>query len=99
MALVENETLTYLDMSKNRGLTSSTGKTLLKVLKQSNPILKIVRLLGTKISSKTQGKIQDLLDERDETKQMEKLQAERQKKIKDLLAFSASDEASVASRR
>eukprot|EP00571_Detonula_confervacea_P005338 CAMPEP_0172313224 /NCGR_PEP_ID=MMETSP1058-20130122/19725_1 /TAXON_ID=83371 /ORGANISM="Detonula confervacea, Strain CCMP 353" /LENGTH=775 /DNA_ID=CAMNT_0013026841 /DNA_START=248 /DNA_END=2572 /DNA_ORIENTATION=+ len=99
LALVENESLTSLNLSYNRELSNSTGKSFLKVLKQSNAVLKQVNIEGTNISSKISGKIQSLLDLRDDTKKLEKLQASRQMKIKALLAFSASDEVSPSSAR
>lgn len=99
LALVENETLTSLILSNNSKLTDSTGKSLLKVLKQSNPVLKKVAIDGTSISRRYLKKIQNVLDDRDETKRLEKVQAARQKKIKELLAFSASDDVSPSSQR
>jgi len=99
LALVENETLSQLDLSNNPKLTSSTGKSLLKILKQSNQVLKKVNISGTAISDKTSDKIQECLDDRDDTKKLEKIQAARQQKIKELLAFSASDDVSPSSER
>ena len=99
LALVENETLTQLDLSNNPKLTNSTGKSLLKILKQSNQVLKKVNITGTTISDKTSDKIQECLDDRDDTKKLEKIQAARQQKIKELLAFSASDDVSPSSER
>ena len=99
LALVENETLIDVDLSNNRSLSSSTGKSLLKVLKQSNAVLKKLNLNGTKVSSKTLIKIQDILDDRDDVKRMEKVQAQRQVNIKSMLAFAASDAISPASQR
>jgi len=80
LALVENETLISLDLSKNRDLTNGTGKSLHKVLKQSNPVLKKVNMDGTAISSKTSAKIMDVLADRDDTLKLAKVQAARQKK-------------------
>ena len=50
LALVENETLVYLNLSYNRGLTEDTWKGLVKVLKQSNQDLKTIVLDGTTVS-------------------------------------------------
>ncbi|KAL7554852.1 hypothetical protein ACHAWF_018899 [Thalassiosira exigua] len=99
LSLVENETLNSLNLSNNKELTSGTGKTLYKVLKQSNPIIKTVNIDGTALSSKIAGKIAAILDERDDVKKMEKLQRERENKIKELLAFSASDAINPGSAR
>ena len=99
LALVENETLTSLDLSNNHKLSNGTGKSLLKILKQSNQVLKKINLVNTTISDKTMDKIQGILDDRDDTKKLEKIQAARQKKIQELLAFSASDDVSPSSQR
>ena len=99
LALVENETLTSLDLSNNHKLSNGTGKSLLKILKQSNQVLKKINLANTTISDKTMDKIQGILDDRDDTKKLEKIQAARQKKIQELLAFSASDDVSPSSQR
>jgi len=99
LALVENETVTQLDLSNNPKLTNSTGKSLLKILKQSNQVLKKLNIIGTTISDKTSDKVQECLDDRDDIKKLEKIQAARQQKIKELLAFSASDDVSPSSER
>ncbi|KAL7532815.1 hypothetical protein ACHAXR_004863 [Thalassiosira sp. AJA248-18] len=99
LALVENETMVSLNLTNNRNLTNGTGKSLVKVLKQSNSVIKKVDIEGTAISSKTSGKMRDILDDRDDVKKLEKIQASRQSKIKDLLAFSASDQISPSSQR
>ena len=99
LALVENETLLSLDLSNNPELTNETGNSLLKVLRQSNVVMKKIIVNGTSISSEVSGKIQDILDDRDETKILEKLQAARKLKIEALLAFSASEALSRSSGR
>ena len=99
LALVENETLISLNLSRNPGLSDSTGKSLLKVLKQSNPVIKVVNIEGTMISPKVSRKIQDIIDDRDDVKRLEKAQEARKKKISQLLAFSASDEVTPTSNR
>jgi hypothetical protein len=99
LALVENETLLSLDLSNNPELTNETGNSLLKVLRQSNVVMKKIIVNGTSISSEVSGKIQDILDDRDETKILEKLQAARKLKIEALLAFSASEALSRSSDR
>ena len=99
LALVENETLSSINLSRNRKLTNGTGKSLIKILKQSNPVLKKVNLSETTISSATVAKVQEILDDRDDTKKLEKIQAARQQKIRELLAFSASDDVNPTSER
>lgn len=99
LALVENETLVSLDLSNNPSLTSVTGRSFVKVLKQSNAVLKTVVISGTSIAPKTAEALQSILDDRDEVKVYEKMQAARQNKIQQLLAFSASDEVSPSSAR
>ena len=99
LALVENEALFSLNLSNNPELTNETGNYLLKVLMQSNVVMKKLIVNGTSISSEVSGKIQDILDDRDETKTLEKLQAARQLKIEELLAFSASEALSRSSDR
>mmetsp|Transcript_26993 Transcript_26993/g.41529 ORF Transcript_26993/g.41529 Transcript_26993/m.41529 type:complete len:532 (-) Transcript_26993:524-2119(-) len=97
LALVENETLTSINISYNEDLTDDTGEGLRKVIKQGNAIVKKINIEGTSISSETADKIQTILDERDDSVMLLKLQEARQAKIKALLAFSASSE--VESRR
>jgi hypothetical protein len=99
LALVENETLISLNLSYNRELTNETGNSLLKVLRQSNLVMKQLMVDGTNISFEVSVKIQGILDDRDETKILEKMQAVRQQKIEELLAFSASDALSKSSER
>ena len=99
MALVENETLHSLNLSNNPELTNETGNSLLKVLRQSNVVMKKLIVNGTSISSEVSGKIQEILDDRDETKILEKMQAARKLKIEKLLAFSALEEPSRSSDR
>lgn len=99
LALVENEALLSLNLSNNPELTNETGNSLLKVLRQSNVVMKKLIVNGTSIYSEVSGKIQEILDDRDETKSLEKLQAARQLKIEELLAFSASEALSRSSDR
>eukprot|EP00984_Skeletonema_dohrnii_P035146 scaffold34624_cov205-Skeletonema_dohrnii-CCMP3373.AAC.1 len=92
LALVENETLTSINLSYNEDLTDDTGEGLRKVIKQGNAIVKKINIEGTSISSEIADKIQTILDERDDSVILLKLQEARQAKIKALLAFSASSE-------
>jgi len=99
LALVENETLTSINLSYNEDLTDDTGEGLRKVIKQGNAIVKKINIEGTSISSETADKIQTILDERDDSVMLLKLQEARQAKIKALLAFSASSEVERNNRR
>ncbi|KAK1745814.1 hypothetical protein QTG54_003738 [Skeletonema marinoi] len=99
LALVENETLTSINLSYNEDLTDDTGEGLRKVIKQGNAIVKKINIEGTSISSETADKIQTILDERDDSVILLKLQEARQAKIKALLAFSASSEVEKNNRR
>eukprot|EP00985_Skeletonema_marinoi_P002765 scaffold1140_cov149-Skeletonema_marinoi.AAC.1 len=99
LALVENETLTSINLSYNEDLTDDTGEGLRKVIKQGNAIVKKINIEGTSISSETADKIQTILDERDDSVMLLKLQEARQAKIKALLAFSASSEVEKNNRR
>ena len=96
LALVENETLKTINLGQNLGLTDGTGRALVKVLKQSNVVVKKIDLDGTSISEPIQSKLQTLLDQRDDTKKLERLQQARQKKIQELLSFSASERFALA---
>ena len=98
LALVENETLIAINFSYNEDLTDDTGAGLRKVLKQGNAFVKKINIEGTSISSETADEIQTILDERDDSVKLAKLQEARQAKIKALLAFSASDEVHRSSR-
>ncbi|EED87434.1 predicted protein [Thalassiosira pseudonana CCMP1335] len=91
LALVENETITSINLGNNQGLTDDTGKGLVKVLKRSNHVIKQLDVTGTKISAKVQMKLQTYLDDRDENVQFERLQEARKLRIERLLSFSASD--------
>jgi len=99
LALVENETLFQMNLSNNPEITNKTGKMLVKVLNQSNTVLKYVFIGGTNISTKVSENIADILADRDENLKLAKIQAERQKKISELLSFSASDKMSSSSKR
>jgi len=99
LALVENETLTSINLSYNEDLTDDTGEGLRKVIKQGNAIVKKINIEGTSISSETADKIQTILDERDDSVMLLKLQEARKAKIKALLAFSASSEVEKNNRR
>jgi hypothetical protein len=92
LALVENETLIYINLSYNEGLTDDTAAGLRKVLTQGNAFVKKINIEGTNISSEAAEKIQTILDDRDESMMLVKLQEARQAKIKTLLAVSASDQ-------
>ena len=91
LALVENETLVALCLSNNKSLTDDTAKGFLKVLTQSNKTLKILDMERTKVTKSSTKKLNELLEDRDEEKKSAKLQEERQRKIKELLSFSAGD--------
>lgn len=96
LSLVENETLKTINLGRNPGLTDGTGRALVKVLKQTNAVVKEIDLDGTSISEPVQSKLQTLLDERNDTKKLERLQQARQKKIQQLLSFNASDHYNLA---
>ena len=99
LALVENETLISINLSCNEDLTDDTGDMLRKVLRQGNAFVKKIIIEGTNISTETADKIQTILDERDDSVKLQKLQEARQAKIKALLAFSASSEVERNNRR
>ena len=91
LALVENETLVELQLNSNKGLTDDTGKGFVKVLRQSNSTLKKLGLLKTKVTKKSTNELNAILQERDDPKEKDKVQVEREEKLKALLSFSASD--------
>ena len=92
LALVENETLISIDLSQNEELTDETGLGMLKVIKQGNAFVKKINIEGTSISPEVAEKIQDILDERDDSLKLAKIQKEREAKIKALLSVTASDQ-------
>ncbi|KAL7442713.1 hypothetical protein ACHAXM_009155 [Skeletonema potamos] len=92
LALVENESLISINLSHNEGLTDDTAEGLRKVLTQGNAFVKKINVEGTSISSEEADKIQAILDDRDESVMLAKLQEARKAKIKSLLSFSASDQ-------
>ena len=96
LSLVENETLKTIILGQNPGLTDGTGRALFKVLKQTNAVVKKIDLDGTSISEPMQSELQTLLDDRDDAKKLKRLQQARQKKIQELLSFSASDGCNLA---
>ena len=61
--------------------------------------MKSVNVDGTAISSKTCGRILDVLANRDDSLELVRVQAARQEKTKDLLAFSVSDDVTPTSLR
>ena len=91
LALVENETLSSLNLSNNSKLTDASGKLLLKVLQESNSTLTQVNIDGTKISSKMSRKIQSILDLQ--------IKIERRRKVEDRLASSKKNRARPSSSR
>ena len=95
LALVENETIVELRLNGNKGITDDTGKGFIKVLRQSNSTLKKLELLRCKVTKKSTNELNKILQERDDQKKKDKMQAEREAKIKALLAFSASDAVAV----
>lgn len=95
LALVENETIVELRLNSNKGITDDTGKGFIKVLRQSNSTLKKLELLRCKVTKKSTNELNKILQERDDQKKKDKMQAEREAKIKALLAFSASDAVAV----
>jgi DNA-binding protein YbaB len=92
LALVENETLISIDLSHNEELTDETGLGLLKVIKQGNAFVKKINIEGTSISPEVAEKIQDILNERDDSLKLAKMQKAREAKIKALLSVTASDQ-------
>lgn len=93
LALVENGTLVSLKVSDNKKLTDDTAKGFIKVLEGSNHTLKKLDVAKTKITEKSIAKLDEILEERDEEKQRSKVQAERQERIKNMLAVTATKDA------
>ena len=92
LALVENETLISIDLSRNEELTDETGSGLLKVIKQGNAFVKKINIEGTSIPPEVVEKIQDILCERDDSLKLVRMQKAREAKIKALLSVTASDQ-------